>query len=85
MNLIYTSKFAGEYRKLPDEIKAIAKKRIAIFIKAPRDPQLKTHKLRGRLKDFWSFSIDHRYRIIFEFGEEATVYFHSAGDHSIYE
>jgi len=86
MKIIYSSKFAREYRKLPKEVKTLAEKQEDIFRKDPFDPKLKTHKLKGRLKGFLSFSIGYKYRIIFEFGtNKSTVYFHSVGDHDIYE
>ncbi|MFH0873311.1 MAG: type II toxin-antitoxin system mRNA interferase toxin, RelE/StbE family [Candidatus Komeilibacteria bacterium] len=86
IEIIYSQKFAREYRKLPREVKAIAIKQELIFRQDPFDPRLKTHKLKGKLKDFLSFSISFRYRIIFEFDlNRNTVYFHAVGDHDIYE
>jgi mRNA-degrading endonuclease RelE of RelBE toxin-antitoxin system len=85
MKIIYTSKFFREYKKLPKEIKLLAEEREKIFRKNPFNPVLNTHKPHGRFEDFWSFSVDFKYRIIFEFGNNDTVYFHSVGDHSIYE
>jgi len=86
MEILYTSKFAREYKKLPGDIKDIAEKQEIIFRKNPFNPKLKTHKLKGRLNGFLSFSIGHRYRIIFEFAKDRKIiYFHSAGDHDIYQ
>jgi mRNA-degrading endonuclease YafQ of YafQ-DinJ toxin-antitoxin module len=84
MKIIYSPKFAREYKKLSLKIKLLAEKREPIFRKDPFDPRLKTHKLGGKLKDFWSFSIDYKHRIIFEFFDKETIYFHSVGDHDIY-
>lgn len=85
MRIVYSSKFAREYKKLPKEIKLLAEKKEKIFRKNPFDPILDTHKVHGRLRDFWSFSIDFKYRIVFEFRENNIVYFHSIGDHLIYK
>jgi len=86
MEIIYSSKFVREYKKLPAEIKDIAQQQEKIFRQNPFDIKLKTHKLQGRLKGFLSFSIGFKYRIIFEFAKDKkTVYFHSAGDHDIYQ
>lgn len=62
----------------------MAEKREKIFCQNPKDERLDTHKLHGKLKHFWSFSIDNKFRIIFEFAENDIVYFHSVGDHDIY-
>lgn len=86
MEIIYSSKFAREYKKLPSNVKDIAEEQEVLFRKDPFDPKLKTHKLKGKLSGFLSFSIGYKYRIIFEFAKDnKTVYFHSVGDHDIYE
>lgn len=84
MKIYYSSKFAKEYKKLPLKIKKLAEKKEKLFRQDPFHPQLKTHKLTGKLKDFWAFSIDFEYRIIFEFASKDIVWFHSAGTHGIY-
>ena len=66
-------------------LKLLAEKKEKVFKTDPFHPSLKTHKLQGKLGEFWSFSIDYKNRIIFEFAEDNTVYFHSVGDHSIYD
>jgi len=86
MKIIYTSKFAQEYKKLPGGIKDVAEGKEKIFRKNPFDPKLKTHKLKGRLSNFLSFSIGRKYRIIFELTKDRkTAYFYSVGDHAIYQ
>jgi len=85
MEIFYTQKFLREYKKLNKEIKIKAEKRELIFRRDPYSVILKTHKLKGELADFWSFSIDFSYRIIFEFQDEEVTIFHSIGDHDIYK
>lgn len=85
MTIYYSSKFAKEYKKLPQKIKTIAEKREVIFRKDPFEPSLKTHKLTGKLKEYWAFSINYQYRIIFEFRNNNLIWFHSIGTHGIYD
>lgn len=86
MDIIYGSKFAREYKKLPAKIKNVAEQQETLFRKNPFNPKLKTHKLKGKLSGFLSFSIGYKYRIIFEFSEnKKIVYFHAVGDHNIYQ
>lgn len=73
-----------EYRKLSSKLKEIAEKKEKVFRKNPFDSQLKTHKLSGRLEEFWAFSLNYQYRIIFEFRDTDTIWFHSVGTHDIY-
>ena len=84
MEIIYSPTFAKEYKKLPLEIKIKAEKKENIFRKNPQEKSLKTHKLSGKLKGFWSFSINYNYRVIFDFADKNTIHFHSIGTHSIY-
>ena len=84
MKIIYSTKFAREYKRLSRQLKEAAEKQEKIFRKNPFDPGLKTHKLTGKLKAFWAFSIDHKYRIIFEFAKTNEVWFLSVGSHQIY-
>lgn len=86
MEIIYSSKFAREYKKLLAQIKDIAEQLEKIFRQNPFDSKLKTHKLKGKLSGFLSFSVGFKYRIVFEFtNDKKTVHFHSVGDHDIYQ
>ena len=85
MRIEYTKKFARQYRKLSLPVKQAAEKRESIFRSNPKDHRLKTHKLKGNLKDLWSFSVTHEHRILFEFIEDDVVLFHEIGDHDIYQ
>lgn len=84
MKIYYSGKFEKEYKKLPKKIKLAAEKKEKLFRKNPFHPQLETHKLTGKLQDYWAFSIDHQYRIIFEFASQDIIWFHSVGTHEIY-
>lgn len=84
MKIYYSSKFLKEYKKLPKEAKLLAEKQEKVFRKDPFDPKLKTHHLTGKLKEFCAFSINYQYRIIFEFADKGTIWFHSVGTHDIY-
>lgn len=85
MKIYYSSRFEKAYKKLPKKVKLEAEKKEKVFRKDPYTPSLKTHKLTGKLKNYWSFSIDYQYRIIFEFADKDIIWFHSVGTHTIYE
>lgn len=85
MKIYYSSKFEKEYRQLPVKIKLLAERREEIFRKDPFDSRLKTHKLKGRLSQFYAFSVDIHYRVIFEFANKSVIWFHSVGTHAIYK
>lgn len=84
MKIYYSSKFAKEYKRLPKKVKLLAEKKEVIFRNNPFETRLKTHKLSGKLKDYYSFSLDYQTRIIFEIRDKNTVWFHSVGTHEIH-
>jgi mRNA-degrading endonuclease YafQ of YafQ-DinJ toxin-antitoxin module len=52
-----------------------------LFILDPFDPTLKTHKLSGKLKDLWSFSVGYDERVLFYFTENEKAVFVDMGSH----
>lgn len=44
--------------------------RLEVFINQPFEPKLKTHRLSGKLKELWSFSLDYNLRIVFYFTKD---------------
>ena len=85
VTIAFSPKFKRQYKKLSEQVKIVAKDKILVFKINCFDPQLKTHKLNGRLKDLWSFWITHKDRVIFSFEDNDMVHFHAIGDHDIYE
>lgn len=83
MKIYHSRKFAKRYKKLPNEIKLLAEKREEVFRKDPFDPRLKTHKLKGELSDYYSFSISCHFRIVFHF-EKKDIIFDTVGTHEVY-
>lgn len=58
--------------------------RTDLFIEDPFASKLKTHKLSGKLKDLWSFSIGYDLRVVFFFTEDKPkkVVFIDIGSHN---
>ena len=83
MKILYYPQFTKHYQRLSLEVQRKAEKREEIFRKNTFDSRLSTHKLHGKLKDKWSFSIDWKYRILFEF-DNSDVIFLDVGDHDLY-
>lgn len=81
----YTSKFERAYKKLSLQEKVIAEDREKIFREDPFDSRLKTHKLKGKLKNRWSFSLTYSQRVLCNFYQENEVIFYDIGDHRIYQ
>ncbi|MBU1159805.1 type II toxin-antitoxin system mRNA interferase toxin, RelE/StbE family [Patescibacteria group bacterium] len=84
MKILYHPRFKKAYKKLSFEIKIKAEEKETLFRKNPFDSRLDTHKLHGKLKNQWSFSIDKKYRILLEF-DKADAVFLDIGDHGLYK
>lgn len=80
----YSREFFKDLKKVPKEQLRFLKEKEKIFRKDIFDPRLKTHKLKGKLVGFYSFSVSYRWRIIFQI-EGNDVIFHAIGTHSIYK
>lgn len=81
----YSTGFIREFKKLSLDKQKQALRAEKIFKEDHFSIKLKTHKLTGRLKGLWAFSINCQDRIIFEFMEDKKVVFYSIGSHDIYK
>lgn len=81
----YDKEFEKQFLALPQKIQDKACKAEKLFRANPFHPSLRLHKLRGRLKDFWSLSIDKKYRIVFKIMPDGVILFIAIGLHAIYE
>lgn len=83
--IFYTSHFEKALKRLSSRIQELAHKKDLLFRENAFAPQLKTHKLTGKLRDLWSYSINRNYRVVFSFKEngKAAIYY-DIGTHKIY-
>lgn len=80
-----SSKFEKSYKKLPNRVKEKAKEKERIFRANPFDSRFDTHKLHGKYKEYWAFTIIGQYRIMFAFSNSDKVDFINIGPHDIYK
>jgi len=85
VKIYYSKDFLKSYKKLPISIQNKFEKQELIFRNNPFDLRLKTHPLIGKLKGFYSYSIDYHYRVIFSFELETEIWFQYIGTHDIYK
>jgi addiction module RelE/StbE family toxin len=86
MEIFYTHQFRKDFRKLSKNIQLRAVEREEWFLADLFDSRLKTHQLKGKLSDFYSFLVTDSYRILFSFGKrKELVEFVRVGQHTIYD
>jgi len=88
IKLIETGKFIRKANKLVRKNKFLDRKLEVVLDKLvsnPFDPSLKTHKLKGKLSEFYSVSVNDDIRIIFQFAEDKndlSILLLSIGSHN---
>lgn len=85
LKILYKPSFVRQYNKLQPALQQEIKEKISLFKKDQKHPFLKTHKLKGKLSGFLSFSVNYEYRIVFQYESKNTAVLLVIGNHSIYQ
>ncbi len=74
-------------KKLPEALQAEIFEKIDLFRDSANHEGLKVHQLRGKLKGCYSFSVNYKIQIVFEYlsvqPKEALLL--TIGDHDVYK
>ncbi len=84
MEVSFSSGFKRAFKKRikgNEDLETRFWQKLELFVVDPFDPSLKTHKLSGKLKDLWSFSVDYDDRVLFYFTEDERAVFVDIGSH----
>lgn len=65
MRFVVSSRFTRRVRKLDERRAVLVRAALRRFAAGPRDPLLRTHKLKGDLAGYWAFSVDDDLRVLF--------------------
>lgn len=85
LNVLFTEKFISQFESLSPKVQKLAERKIDIFRSNPKHPSLKTHKLNRMLSEYFSFSVDYKIRIVFEYDKKDTVILLKIGNHDVYK
>lgn len=85
MEILYKPTFIRQFNKLEELLQDEVLEKIELFKDKKNHKQLKVHKLTGKLKDFYSFSVNYSYRIVFLYENKKSVTFLAIGDHDVYK
>ena len=80
----YKPAFLRDFKKLPTELQEEARTKIELFKDTDAHQTLKVHKLKGSLKNCYSFSVTYSHRIVFEYDTKHKVALLGIGSHDIY-
>jgi len=85
MEITFKPTFVRSFKKLEPDLQEEAFEKIELFRNPKNHDKLKVHKLKVRLKNYHSFSVNYKYRIIFTFEALGTADFKEFGSHDIYK
>lgn len=74
MRLRTSSRFLRRAKKLREPHATMLRAALRRFAADPADPLLRVHKLKGELRNYWSFTVDDDLRVLFRWdGDEAFL------------
>jgi mRNA-degrading endonuclease YafQ of YafQ-DinJ toxin-antitoxin module len=72
VRFIASSRFLRRAKKLEEAQAVMLRASLRRFALNPRDLLLHTHKLKGELQGYWSFSVDEDLRVLFRWEGEVA-------------
>jgi mRNA interferase YafQ len=73
VRLAFTPRFGRRARKLSALQRALLRAALRRFARDPRDPVLRTHRLRGELDGYWAFAVDDDLRVLFRWDDDLAT------------
>ncbi|MDP3710270.1 MAG: type II toxin-antitoxin system mRNA interferase toxin, RelE/StbE family [bacterium] len=71
---------------MPKPVKQAFLEKEGLFLRNPFHSSLETHKLHGKYKEYWAFTVIGQYRIMFRFMDnDKDIGFVNIGTHKIYK
>jgi mRNA-degrading endonuclease RelE of RelBE toxin-antitoxin system len=86
MRFKYKPSFLRALKKLPPEVQREAREKLEQFADPANHERLRVHKLKGRMKNYYSFSVTYSHRVVFEYdgSDKNTVVLMVIGNHDVY-
>ena len=81
----YKPSFLRDFKKLPAKLQDEIRWKIDLFKSDSNHEQLRVHKLKGELKQCYSFSVTYAHRVVFFWEDKNTAVFLAVGDHDVYQ
>ena len=85
IKIAYKNRFVRRFNSLPESLQIEAFEKIDLFRNSKNHRQLKVHKLHGYFSGCFSFSVNYKIRVVFEYISKNEVAFLTIGDHDLYK
>ena len=84
IDIIYPHVFIRKFQRLETNVQEEVQQKIHLFKDRKNHELLKVHKLHGKFRDQFSFSINYKFRIAFRYISKNEVLFLDIDDHDMY-
>ncbi len=84
MQVSFKPSFVRQMNKLEKSLVDEVLYKIGILKNSNDYTSLKIHKLHGRMKNNWSFSVNYKIRVVFEYESKKEIVLLTIGDHDVY-
>lgn len=85
ITILFKPTFVRQLNKLESSLQTEVLEKINLFGDSANHKTLKVHKLHGELGQFYSFSVNYQFRIVFQYLNKKEVVLMAIGDHDIYK
>ena len=82
MEVQFSKQFIKDLAKQPRKTQALFFARLTIFIANPADAQLHNHRLKGKLKNFYSINVTGDVRALYEIIDGKVYIYQMIGSHA---
>ena len=85
MDIRFKPSFIRQFNRLETALQDEVVEKIELFKGVKNRKQLKIHKLKGRLKGHYSFSVNYKTRVIFTYLSKQEIVLLAIGEHGVYD
>ena len=85
LTISFKATFVKQIKKLDSALVDEVFEKIELFKNKQNHKALKVHKLHGGFSNCFSFSVNYKTRIVFEYETNDAVIFLAIGDHDLYK
>ena len=84
IDIFYKPTFIKRFNSLEKALQEEVMEKIKLFKDPKNHKQVKVHKLHGQLSKCFSFSVNYKIRIVFQYSSKNEVVLLTVGDHEVY-
>lgn len=81
IDILYAPSFVRMYKRLNSDLQEEVKDKIKLFRDVKNHTKLRVHKLNGNLENTFSFSVNYKIRVIFEYNGKNRANLLCIGNH----